>query len=361
MDNQPTQQLSESTNQPSSKKKIFLGLLLLALIIFGAFGFYLATHKKTKVTKLEDTPKTTEAQTLSCSDTNNLNALKQSVNSLIRSNVQSSVKASKDHYDSKQLEDWLKSTQAISIKSVRTNTKESENNLLVCESTLSIKAPQAMWDNAQKAMDLPQICEGECEEENYIYSLDERISNSDLRFKNGILEGSFEYRISQTDQGDIALDLTKMTSSVIDTVVEAISSAVRLDAIKEQAAKFEANQSEKQALSQHAIEIRVKELGETQARLDSELNQVWQEIGESNRNAHRDEQKEWLEKRDVECKLEGNKSLYDLSEDEKEPYQIGYESWTDEMRQQDAQIRTMKCSNKRTSARIKDLKVLING
>ena len=357
MENNSTDQSTTPTQNPPSSKKKFFGLLLLAIAILGAFGFYYTTQKKAKTPKLADTPKTTEAKTFSCADTNNLNALKQSLTTLIRNNAESNVKASKDAYDTKQLNEWLNSTQVVSIKNVRTKTKDSEENLLVCESTVAVKASQEMWDNAKMAMDLPQICDSEgCESDSYIYSLDERVGNSDLRLKKGVLEGSFEYRVSQTDEGDITLDLSKYSSSAIDTVVEAISSAVRLDAIKEQAAKFEANQSEKQALSQHAIEIRVKELGETQTRLDSELNEVWQEIGETNRNARREEQKDWLEKRDVECQLEGSKSLYDLSDDEKEPYQIGYESWTDEMRQQDAKIRTMKCSNKRTAARIKELR-----
>ena len=64
------------------------------------------------------------------------------------------------------------------------------------------------------------------------------------------------------------------------------------------------------------------------------------------------DQSEWFEKRDVDCKVISQKSVGQLSDSEKETYQKQSNYWDDALSTQNQEMQYTYCFNQRTAERI---------
>jgi uncharacterized protein YecT (DUF1311 family) len=100
------------------------------------------------------------------------------------------------------------------------------------------------------------------------------------------------------------------------------------------------------------MDIRKKELDEEKAKQVDRLNQTWDSLTEEAKAQLKQDQAEWFEKRDVDCKVISQKSYSELPESEVETYQQQRQYWDDAMSLQNKEMQYTKCFNKRTAERI---------
>ena len=110
---------------------------------------------------------------------------------------------------------------------------------------------------------------------------------------------------------------------------------------------------------QKAMDIRNKELESEKTSLVESLNQAWDSLADEQRIEIKQAQADWFEKRDVDCKVLAQKSVYSLSDNEKETYQKQYQYWNDQMKQQNERMQYIKCFNAETKKRISYLEELV--
>ncbi|RZG76101.1 DUF1311 domain-containing protein [Acinetobacter sp. WCHAc060025] len=272
------------------------------------------------------------------------------------------------HYEADQaLLQKINNGLKFEIKSVRTVTADpNKTNQLECESQLVVQFPKGLQQRAENAyQEYKQQCE-ECEE-GY-GSLRELIESgeSKLILNNDQLKGKFNYNVVKTDQDGLSLDVLNQ-DAVIEGVTTVTVKAVQYAAYMEQNKKMneqaEVSATENAAqtqLAKKAMDIRKKELDEENAKQVERLNQTWDRLSEEQRVQQKQDQADWFEKRDVDCKVISQKSVGDIAESERETYQRQYAYWDDAMQQQNQDMQYTKCFNQRTAERIIYLNNSIN-
>ena len=272
------------------------------------------------------------------------------------------------HYEADQaLLQKINNGLKFEIKSVRTVTADpNKTNQLECESQLVVQFPKGLQQRAENAyQEYKQQCE-ECEED--YGSLRESIESgeSKLILNNDQLKGKFNYNVVKTDQDGLSLDVLNQ-DAVIEGVATVTVKAVQYAAYMEQNKKMneqaEVSATENAAqtqLAQKAMNIRKKELDEENAKQVERLNQTWDRLNEEQRVQQKQDQADWFEKRDVDCKVISQKSVGDIAESERETYQRQYAYWDDAMQQQNQDMQYTKCFNQRTAERIIYLNNSIN-
>ena len=259
------------------------------------------------------------------------------------------------------------------IKNVRTITEDpSKTNQLECESQLVVQFPKGLQQRAENAYSEnssnchDEGCEGEGE--GSYQSLREYIeaTESKLVLNNDQLKGKFNYNIVKTDKEGLTLDVLNQ-EAVVNGVVFVATKAVQYAAyvaenkkIKENEQSSQIENAEQTELAQKAMDIRKKELDDDKLKQVDRLNQAWDKLTDEQKAQLQQDQSEWFEKRDVDCKVISQKYVGQISENERETYQSQYNYWDDAMRQQNKDMEYSKCFNKRTAERSVYLNNLFN-
>ncbi|NUF62862.1 DUF1311 domain-containing protein [Acinetobacter bereziniae] len=248
------------------------------------------------------------------------------------------------------------------VKNVRTLSNDStKTNQLECESQLVVQFPKGLQQRAENAYaEYGQDCRSEeCEGEGY-RTLREYIEagESKLVLGNDQLKGKFNYNVVKTDQDGLTLDVLNQ-DAIIQGVsfvsVKAVQYAAYIKENKDIRERQQENQIENAAqteLAQKAMDIRKKELDEEKAKQVDRLNQTWDSLTEEAKTQLKQDQAEWFEKRDIDCKVISQKTYSELPESEVETYQQQRQYWDDAMSQQNKEMQYTKCFNKRTAERI---------
>ena len=113
-------------------------------------------------------------------------------------------------------------------------------------------------------------------------------------------------------------------------------------------------------LAQKAMDIRKKELDEDKTKAVEKMALVWNNLIEEQRTSLENDQKQWVEKRDVDCQVISQKSVYNLSDEQKETYQKHSNYWNEEMGKQNQTMQYTKCFTQRTTERTVYLQNLFN-
>lgn len=252
------------------------------------------------------------------------------------------------------------------IKGISTTTEKPETaKQLDCESQLVVIFPKGLQKRAENAY-LAHPCD-ECEGE-YQNILADAIDdgNGSLRLDNDQLQGAFSYNIIKTDKEGISLNVPN-PNGVINGVVLVTQNAVQFAAYEKENADRHANMEQynqqeaaQMELAQKAMNIRKKELDADQVKVVERLNQTWDNFSEEQKQQLQQDQTEWFEKRDVDCKVISQKSVYQMTDSEKETYQKHSQYWDDGLRAQDQQLQFTKCFNQKTTERIVYLNNVFN-
>jgi len=249
------------------------------------------------------------------------------------------------------------------IKNVRTMTEDSaKTNQLECESQLVVQFPKGLQQRAENAYaEYGRECHyDECEGEGGSYrTLREYIETGDskLALNNDQLKGKFNYNIVKTDKEGLTLDVLNQ-EAVMNGVVYVVTKAVEYAAyikenknsqVREQ--EYQIENAEQKELAQKAMGIRKKELDADKLKQVERLNQVWDTFTDEQKAQLQQDQSEWFEKRDVDCKVIAQRSFGEIRDSDLETYQQQRQYWDDGMSAQNKAMEYTKCFNKRTAER----------
>lgn len=296
----------------------------------------------------------------SCTATKNVEEIQNRLKQSYLSEIEKELRHSEYEANLDLLQTINKSIR-FEIKGITTLTTEKEQSkTLECSAQVIAHLPQGLMKRAENAFNA-RPCE-ECEGDRYVenYTLQDYFDDREFNVKldQNKVTSALNYQVIQTDQDGVGL-LSPSDTDVITGVVYLTKNAVEYEAyikdnqdIQKNMAEYEAEHTEQQVLAQKAMDIRNKELDSEKANVVERLNDAWEQLTEETRQKFKQDQVEWFEKRDVDCKVLAQKNVYELNESEKETYQKHSSYWNDNMRVQNRNMQYTKCFNQRTKERI---------
>lgn len=337
-------------------KLLICSLLTSILLISGCDVF-----KK----KSESEENATDQQMLadwSCTADANINQIQRYLKEEYLKALDKSLRHSNFQADQAILEKIKKGIK-FEIKGITTLTEDTKNSkALECSSQLIVHLPKGLQQRAENAfLELPcEECEYEHHEGKGPYTLQDSLENREyaLELEGDKIRGHLSYNITKTDKDGLSLSIPSQIA-VLDGVVEVSKYASEYEAYvtenkerQKNSKQYEEQEMAQMSLAQKAIDIRKKELDAENASVVERLNQTWDSLNEEQQAKLKSEQAEWFEKRDVDCKVLSQKSVYSLSEHEKETYQKHSQYWNEDMKSQNQQMQYTKCFNQKTVERI---------
>ena len=100
------------------------------------------------------------------------------------------------------------------------------------------------------------------------------------------------------------------------------------------------------------MDIRNKELDAEKSKQVDRLNLTWDKFSAEQKMQLQQDQSDWFEKRDIDCKVLSQKNVNEIAEKDQETYQKQSNYWDESMRQQDQQIQYTKCFTQKTVERV---------
>lgn len=319
--------------------------------------------------KKEETTQS-EASEWSCTSQKNLKELqgflKQEYLKQIDKNLRSASYYQADQALLKKINESLK----FDIKNIRTISPDPKaTSQLECEGQIVVNFPKGLLKRAENSfLEQGGECE-ECEGEESVYStLIDYLEGREvpLSIQDDLVKGQFKYDITKTDKEGYTLN-AQQQNDVISAVAFITEKAVLYEAYVKENAKNRENQelssvkdAEQTELAQKSMDIRNKELDGDKQKVVERLNQTWDRFSDEQKATLQQDQSDWFEKRDVDCKVLAQKRIYDISDNDRETYQKQYQYWDDAMTQQNADMQYNKCFNQRTNERIVYLNNVFN-
>ena len=229
---------------------------------------------------------------------------------------------------------------------------------LECHAQLLVKFPKGLQQRASNAFQ-QKPCE-ECDYEHEQYTLQDYLQDydSDLTLNNDQLKGGFNYSVVKTDQEGLQLNVPSQ-SAVISTVSSVVRFAVQFAAYQkynqlmdQDSEKYQQQYSIQAELALKAMNLRKKDLDAEQAKVVERLNATWDRFNDEQKQQQQQDQTEWFERRDVDCKVLAQKSIQDTPENERETYQKHAQYWDEGMLETNLQMQYSKCFIQKTNERI---------
>ncbi|RKG55577.1 DUF1311 domain-containing protein [Acinetobacter cumulans] len=279
-------------------------------------------------------------------------------------------------YESDQvLLEKIRKNIKFEISHIATHTEQPEQaKQLECSSLLVAILPKGLQKRAENAyLEEPcDECDGEDTESPSSYTLQDSIKNewSSLKLQDDKISGSdFKYSLERSDNDEISLSVE--SASLVGLSAKISELAVNFEAYqKRNKADIEANQQSVEeynkenaaqtALAQKALDIRQKEVDAEQKAVVERLNSTWDRFSPEQKTAQQQDQSDWFEKRDVDCKVISQKRVYDLKDSELETYQQQHRYWNDVMEKQNQAIQYSQCFVQKTKERTVYLNNLFN-
>lgn len=299
-----------------------------------------------------------------CSNEAKLKEIKTALQQDYLKKLDKALRNSSYYQSDKNLTDTITQHIQFEVKSITTVTEQPETaKQLECRSELVVKMPKGLQQRAQNGYEA-ESCD-ECDRYGTLNDLLESEAYA-LTMQNDQLKGSFNYQLIKTDKEGIQLQLPK-ENKVLDGLVYITEKAVQLAAYEAEnqgiADSQEANAQEEaaqQELAQKSMDIRQKELNADQAKVVERLNQTWDRFSSEQKAQLQQDQSDWFEKRDVDCKVLAQTSIHNIAEKDRETYQQHYDYWDEQMRAQNQDMQYTKCFNQKTSERIVYLNNVFN-
>ena len=310
----------------------------------------------------------TESTAWSCTDQGHINSLQDFLKQEYLKEVDKSLRGSSyftaDEALLKTINDGLK----FQIKNIRTITQDTKStSQLECESQIVVNFPKGLQKRAENAyLEQGAQCE-ECEEGGY-ETLNDYLESGEvaLTIDNDLVKGNFKFDVLKTDKEGITLSADHQ-NEVIRAVSFITTKAVQYESYIQRNAENRQHQerssqqdAEQTALALKAMQIRKKEISEDKVKVVDRLNQTWDRFTEEQKTQLKQDQADWFEKRDVDCKVIAQKEVYQIAESERETYQKQYQYWDDAMKTEDREMQYDKCFTQRTNERIVYLNNVFN-
>lgn len=185
----------------------------------------------------------------------------------------------------------------FNVNNIRTTNTDPNNKKVYCVTEFVVQLPEAMINDANTSRE--------------VYS-EKNVAQaavlSDLSFESNQLKKDIDYSVQPTDDGKMVYVEVENSDAlayfVRDVAIDSLIKSARQSAV-EIAQQEEAQRVTEQAANEQEYQNVL--LSEAQAKLDNSnknLNLVWNATTKEVREHLLDEQKIWLKKRNLECKLE---------------------------------------------------------
>ena len=298
-----------------------------------------------------------------CSNEAKLKEIKTALQQDYLKKLDKALRDSNYYQADKNLTDTITQNIHFEVKNITTVTEQPETaKQLECHSELMVKMPKGLQQRAENAYKTEEC---DCDRYDTLNDLLESEAYG-LSLQKDQLKGSFNYELIKTDKEGIQLQLPK-ENKVLDGLVYITEKAVQLAAyeaenrdIADRQDAYGQQHAEQKELAQKSMDIRQKELNTDQAKLVERLNQTWDNFSSEQKAQLQQDQSDWFEKRDVDCKVLAQTSIYDIAEKDLETYQQHNQYWDDQMKAQNQEMQYTKCFNQKTSERIVYLNNVFN-
>jgi len=324
--------------------------------------------------KKNEASATEKLQDWSCTAPANIEQIQGHLKEDYLKEVDQRIRQSGYEADQKLLETIRKSIK-FEINHISTKTENPDQaKTLECNSLIVAILPKGLQKRAENAY-LTEPCE-ECEREDIrassTYTLQDSIQNDwgTLTLKDDKISGvDFKYGLERSDNNEISMtvesnNIVNFAAKVTELAVnfeayEKISKADR-EAVQKYDEEYNKENAAQMALAQKALDIRQKELDGEQKSAVERLNTTWDNLTAEQKEGLQQDQSDWFEKRDVDCKVLAQKKVHSLNESEMETYQKQRNYWDDAMEKQNEAMQYSKCFVQKTKERAVYLSNLFN-
>lgn len=299
-----------------------------------------------------------------CSNEAKLKEIKTALQQDYLKKLDKALRDSSYYQADKNLTDTITQNIHFEVKNITTVTEQPETaKQLECRSELIVKMPKGLQQRAENGYEA-ESCD-DCDRYDTLNDVLESESYG-LSLQKDQLKGTFNYQLIKTDKEGIQLQLPK-ENTVLDGLVYITEKAVQLAAyeaenrdIAERQDAYGQQHAEQQELAQKSMDIRQKELNDDQSKVVERLNQTWDHFTSEQKAQLQQDQSDWFEKRDVDCKVLAQTSIYNIPEKDRETYQQHHDYWDANMKEQNQDMQYTKCFNQKTSERIVYLNNVFN-
>ncbi|QDK98144.1 DUF1311 domain-containing protein [Acinetobacter tandoii] len=299
-----------------------------------------------------------------CSNEAKLKEIKAALQQDYLKKLDKALRDSSYYQADKNLTDTITQNIHFEVKNITTVTEQPDTSKqLECRSELIVKMPKGLQQRAENGYEA-ESCD-DCDRYDTLNDVLESESYG-LSLQKDQLKGSFNYQLIKTDKEGIQLQLPK-ENTVLDGLVYITEKAVQLAAyeaenrdIAERQDAYGQQHAEQQELAQKSMDIRQKELNDDQSKVVERLNQTWDHFTSEQKAQLQQDQSDWFEKRDVDCKVIAQTSIYNIPEKDRETYQQHHDYWDEQMKKQNQDMQYTKCFNQKTSERIVYLNNVFN-
>ena len=344
-------------------KAIILGLMCSTVLVSGCDYF---KNKKDK-TVVEE-PKVQQVTDFSCTAPANIEQLQDYVKDEYLKNLDQRLRHSGYEADQALL-DKIRKNIKFEIGHISTKTDNPEQaKTLDCSTLITAVLPNGLQKRAENAfMDAPcDECEGE--DSDSTYTLQDYFNNSfpALTLKNDKLNGiDFIYHIEKSDKDEISLtmeshEIISEAAHLTELAVQYASYLKVNEKNKEYSKKSVEDDVTQRELAQKALDVRQKEIDGEQKVAVEKLNVAWDRLTAEQKTSLQQDQSDWFEKRDVDCKVLAQISVHQIDDKELETYQKKANDWNEAMYAQNQAIQHSKCFIQKTNERSVYLNNLFN-
>lgn len=189
----------------------------------------------------------------------------------------------------------------FNVNDVRTNNSDPNSNKQYCVTEFVVKVPDQMVKDADAARAVY--------DENNIA---QAAVLSDLSFEANQLKKEIEYLVQPTDDGKkvyVTLENPDALAYFVrDIAVDSLVKNARLNAAEVAKQEEIKRVAEEEATAQEYQSVLISEAKTNLDKANENLNLVWNSTTKEVRSQLLDEQRLWLKKRELECKLESTHS-----------------------------------------------------
>lgn len=189
----------------------------------------------------------------------------------------------------------------FNVSDVRTNNSDPNSKKQYCVTQFVVKIPDQMVKDADAARAVY--------DENNIA---QAAVLSDLSFETNQLKKEIEYLVQPTDDGKkvyVTLENPDVLAYFVrDIAVDSLLKATRQNAVEVAKQEEIKRISEQEAAAQEYQSVLLLEAKTSLDQANENLNLVWNATSKEVRAQLLDEQKIWLKKRELECKLSSNET-----------------------------------------------------
>jgi hypothetical protein len=344
-------------------KNLMIGLMCSTAMLSGCDYF---KNKKDKAASEE--PKIQQVTDFSCTAPANVEQLQEYLKEEYLKDLDQRLRQSSFEADQALL-DKIRKNIKFEITHISTKTENPEQaKTLDCSSLVTAILPNGLQKRAENAfMDAPcEECEGEATDntttlQDYLGS-----SFASLTLKNDRLNGiDFIYHIDKSDKDEISMTMENhsvisQSAYLTELAVQYASYMKANEQNKENSKKYVEEDTAQRELAQKALDVRQKEIDGEQNASVEKLNAAWDRLTAEQKTSQQQDQSDWFEKRDVDCKVLSQKSVHQMDEKELETYQKKSDYWNDAMSAQNQAIQYSKCFIQKTKERTVYLNNLFN-